>query len=167
MKQILVRHTHCTGCKSCELACSIAHSEQRSLFGAILAGETPVRRIAVETNADHSLTMPLQCRQCAEPMCVSACMTGAMWIDEKTGIVHTQPDKCVACFMCVMLCPYGAIKEAKAAKKTVKCDQCASVGNPPACVSACPTKALSLTEVNDFTAGTRQAFLTQFVGKEG
>ncbi len=167
MKQILVRHTRCVGCKTCELACSIAHTEAGDLFGSILAAERPVRRISVETNANGSLRMPLQCRQCGEPMCVSACMTGALKTDKKSGIVYYRPDRCVACFMCVMMCPYGAIKEEKAKGKIVKCDRCASLGREPACVSSCPTKAMAFVEVNDFNEKVHQMFLTKFVGEEG
>lgn len=167
MKQILVHHTHCTGCKSCELACNVAHSDAGDLFGAVLAGEHPTRRVDVAATPDRSLILPLQCRQCSEPPCVSACMTGALLVDDLSGIVTHGLEKCVGCFMCAMVCPYGAIKADQDTKKIRKCDQCTSLQQEPACVAACPTNALSFVEIDAYNKRTQQAFLTKFIGEEG
>jgi carbon-monoxide dehydrogenase iron sulfur subunit len=37
-------------------------------------------------------------------------MTGAMSRDEKTGAVLHDQEKCVGCWMCVMVCPFGVTK---------------------------------------------------------
>lgn len=167
VKQILVRHERCTGCKSCELACSIAHSEAKSLFGAVLGGEHPVHRVDVEATPDRSIILPLQCRQCSDAPCVSACMTGAMIPDEETGLVRHVQEKCVACYMCAMVCPYGSIKEDPWARRVRKCDQCTSLEREPACVEACPTHALTFVELRDYNKAGHRAFLTKFVSEEG
>ncbi len=164
MKQILIRYSRCVGCKSCELACSVAHSEAGSLFGAVVAGERPIRRVEVEGTTDRSIILPMQCRQCKDPQCVKACMTGAMSTDEATGMVKVFEERCVGCFMCAMVCPYGSIKEGSG--KAIKCDLCEK--NSPACVEACPTKALEYVEVDEFDKKVRGDFLTKFAcEKEG
>ena len=52
--------------------------------------------------------------------------------------------------MCMMVCPFGAIHTASVkvnghVKRTaVKCDLCTGSPGGPACVTACPTKAISI-----------------------
>ncbi|MHB9095357.1 MAG: 4Fe-4S dicluster domain-containing protein [Eubacteriales bacterium] len=167
MKQILVRTERCVGCKTCELACCTAHSDSKDLLGALLSGQRPVRRVYVETNSEGSISMPVQCRQCREPKCVSACMTGAMHLDEKTGLVFNREEKCVGCWMCVMVCPYGAIVPSEEQKIAINCDQCLSVGHEPACAKACPTKAIKFEEINDFDRTVKRQFLSKFDVGEG
>lgn len=166
MKQILVRTDRCLGCKSCELACSVIHSQAKDLFGVIVGNERPVKRVSVETDPSGTVNMPVQCRQCREPKCVSACMTGAMHLDKTSGLVLMREEKCVGCWMCVMVCPYGVIVPSEEKKKAVKCDQCISEGHDPACVKACPTKAIKFMEISQFDKEVKKQFLTKFVQGE-
>ena len=56
-KEILVRYDRCVGCKSCELACAVAHSEARTLLGAVMSEEKPLKRIFVhQASVMSSLT---------------------------------------------------------------------------------------------------------------
>ncbi len=57
MKQILARSEHCLGCKSCELACAVAHSTSKTLFEAIKELKPPQKRIFVESSG--GLNFPL------------------------------------------------------------------------------------------------------------
>lgn len=156
MKQLLVRSEVCVGCKSCELACAVAHSQTRTLFSAVLELEHPKKRVFVET--DGRLNVPLQCRQCSDMPCVHACMSGAMHRDPETGLVQVNDKKCVGCWMCVMACPFGAITEGPA-REVVKCDRCRELDYEPACVLACPTKALQWVEVDHFAAAGRRSWV--------
>jgi carbon-monoxide dehydrogenase iron sulfur subunit len=54
----------------------------------------------------------LQCRHCADPKCVKACISGAMYKDQN-GIVKNIKEKCVGCLSCVLVCPFGAVKRNK------------------------------------------------------
>lgn len=162
MKQLLVRSEICVGCKSCELACAVAHSQSKTLFAAIFEPETPRKRVYVET--DGTVNFPLQCRQCSDMPCVHACMAGAMYQDQETGLVQINAEKCVGCWMCVMVCPFGAINEGQV-HKAVKCDRCRDLDYDPACVKACPTKALQFVEVNAFAKAGRSSWVNHL--KEG
>jgi len=162
LKQILTRSEHCLGCKSCELACAVAHSTSKTLFEAINELKPPQKRVFVESSG--GLNFPLQCRQCIDAPCVHACMSGAMQFDLNTGLIQVDELKCVGCLMCVMVCPFGVIAEVSTTHKVTKCDRCQDLDYQPACVSACPTKALAFVEVQAFAHSGRQAILDQLKG---
>ncbi len=96
--------------------------------------------------------MPVVCRHCQEPLCVSACMSGCMQKDPLTGVVNNMghEQKCVGCWMCIMACPYGVINPSfnsseEGFTQALKCDFCPD-REKPACVTACPNKAIELEE---------------------
>jgi carbon-monoxide dehydrogenase iron sulfur subunit len=51
----------------------------------------------------------------------------------------------VGCWSCIMVCPFGAIVRNEDCRQAVKCDHCMDRDNP-ACVEACPTRALVYCE---------------------
>ena len=69
-----------------------------------------------------------------------------MTLDKETGLVTHNPEKCIGCWTCIMVCPYGAIKPDSAGKIIAKCDLCPD-REVPACVANCPNEALVLEEV--------------------
>ena len=80
-------------------------------------------RLLVEEEGPLSFAM--QCRHCEDAPCLEACITGAMHRDEETGAVLCDEDKCVGCWMCVMVCPFGAIQRNVSGRKAAsKCDLC-------------------------------------------
>lgn len=92
--------------------------------------------------------IPLFCRHCSEPECAKACMSGALAKDAATGHVRCDAERCGACFMCVMSCPYGVPKPDRATRSAVvKCDFCIKDNEEPNCVKACPKKAIRVEEV--------------------
>ena len=70
-------------------------------------------------------------------------MSGAMQKDDQTGEVLCDTDKCVGCWMCVMVCPFGAVQPGEV--YVVKCDGCPE-REEPGCVDACPTGALFVAD---------------------
>jgi carbon-monoxide dehydrogenase iron sulfur subunit len=68
-------------------------------------------------------------------------MSGALTKDEETGATLHNKEKCVGCWMCVMVCPFGAIIRDAEEHIAVKCDLCPD-RDDYACVIACPTGAL-------------------------
>lgn len=135
----------CLGCKSCELACAVEHSKSKELLNAI--AEKSKKRVSVQ--ASIHMPAPIRCQHCEVAACVLACMSGAMRKDEKTGKTIHDEDKCVGCWMCVMACPFGAITPEFQNKIVLKCDLCPD-RDTPACVEACPTRALFIGSFEEF-----------------
>ena len=154
MKRLIVHLERCTGCNRCEVACVAEHIAEKTYVAARAGGATPIARILVEAGPGGT-PVPLVCRHCHEPLCVSACMSGCMQKDPETGIVtnmgHEQP--CVGCWMCVMSCPYGVITPSLDAARlgesvfpqALKCDFCPD-REVPACVAACPMGAIEVLD---------------------
>jgi carbon-monoxide dehydrogenase iron sulfur subunit len=159
-KEIFVRLDRCVGCHSCELACAAEHSAGKSLFAAISEKPVPRKRLYVEQIMDHKL--PLLCRHCEDAPCVQACRTGALVQDALTRIVTHDPEKCIGCWMCTMVCPYGVIGRQLERRIAVKCDRCPDL-DIPACVTACPTKALVYAEEVEFSGSVRRVAAAEVV----
>lgn len=151
-KEIFVRYERCVGCHSCELACAVAHTADRDLFGAIRRGERPRKRLWVEQM--DRMKVPSVCRQCEDAACVAVCPTGAMYKRED-GINVCNLPQCIGCWMCALACPFGTIGRSEG--KVVKCDRdCVDAEGVPACVRACPTGALVFMTVDEFEAERRR-----------
>lgn len=142
MKQLRVQSEVCVGCRSCEVACILAHSQSKNLMAVISESEHPQRRIVVKV--DRGANVPTLCHHCSDMPCVHACRIGAMYRDEATGFIQVT-DKCTGCWLCIKACPHGAITKGSK-RKIVKCDRCRELDYNPACVSACPTIALQWFE---------------------
>ena len=155
MKEIYCRIERCLSCKTCEIACAVEHSASKDLDSAVLEIPLPVHRVRVlkidEQGSGYTRlrSLALQCRQCLEPACAAACIAGGIVKDEITGVVNFNHEKCVGCWSCTMVCPFGAIVRVSGAKKAVKCDHCDD-REIPACVEACPTKSLVFCEPIEF-----------------
>jgi len=144
MKRVYAKEEVCIGCRLCEIACAVEHSESKNVIRAYKAeSKRPVPRNFVEEKGP--LTFSVNCRHCDEPLCVAVCIAGAMVKDEKTGVVLHNEEKCAGCWSCVMACPFGVIRINPAEKRTVKCDLCAG-RTMPACVQACPNRAIVFEE---------------------
>lgn len=147
MKEIFVRMDRCMGCRSCEMACAVEHSASKSIYGSPDETPRPRKRLYVEAAAGQRI--PIICRHCEDAPCVLVCRTGAMTQDPVTRIVTRNPERCVGCWMCVMVCPYGVIGREKEGRRAVKCDRCPD-HELPVCVSACPTRSLVFVEEEEF-----------------
>lgn len=150
MKQVFCQIQKCLACRSCELACAVAHSQAKNLIGAIRQKKLPKHRIRVEFidekgTLNRTRAIAIQCRHCDEPPCIQACISGGIYQDEKTKNILINPEKCVACWSCIMVCPYGVIIGHEDLGQALKCDQCPD-RETPACVEACPTGALVYCE---------------------
>lgn len=161
MKEILVDTDRCLGCRSCELACAVAHSESKNLFAAVAETKRPLNRIFV--HQAEAKKIPLTCRHCEEAPCIDACIAGAMHRTPEGVVTNAGgPGECTGCWMCVMVCPYGVIRSNVDRRAAVKCDRlCRDEKGIPACVRACPTGALAFVEVDEFSWDKRQKFLLE------
>lgn len=144
MKRIVAREEFCLGCRLCEIHCIVQHSRSKKIIKAFREEKDSIVS-GVEVEESGYVSFALQCRHCEEAPCLEACMTGAMHRDEETGAVLSDPDKCVGCWMCIMVCPVGAIRRGLDRKVASKCDLC--IGREtPACVANCPNEALVLED---------------------
>jgi carbon-monoxide dehydrogenase iron sulfur subunit len=75
-------------------------------------------------------------------------MSGAMYRDKETGAVLCNEDKCVGCWMCIMVCPFGVISRSSDKKIASKCDLCMGE-DIPVCVKNCPNEALKYEDSKD------------------
>jgi carbon-monoxide dehydrogenase iron sulfur subunit len=164
MEAIYVRHDRCLGCKSCEIACSVAHSQEKNLPAAISQMQPPKKRLFVEQHG--TVKSPVLCRHCEDAPCVAACITGCLYKDER-GFVLRRKERCIGCWSCILACPFGVISRDAEQHLAVKCDRCHKK-EVPACVAACPTKALQLVDVDTLSKERRQAAVlcTSFAPEE-
>ncbi len=154
--------TACSGCKACQMACKDTHDlEVGRLWRrvATVEGGEWIRQGAAWTTSAFAYSVSLSCMHCEKAACVQGCPTGAMH-KRDDGTVAIAEDQCIGCRYCEWLCPYGAPRYDATAGRMSKCDFCADErreGRPPACVAACPMRALDFGELRDLEArhGTR------------
>jgi len=145
MKRIFVREEFCMGCRLCEVYCKVQHSKSKDIIKAYKREKPqPVSRVRVE-NA-RPVSFSVQCQHCEDAPCVTACLSGAMHLDEETGLVVHDAEKCMGCWTCIMVCPYGAILMDISGHKVAKCDLCPEL-DTPACVANCPNQAITYQEM--------------------
>lgn len=120
----------CDGCGDCMRACAQAKSGTADLAQARI-------RILPDTAAGK-FELAL-CRQCADPICVMNCPSGALAKNGESGVVEWTDSKCVNCLLCTAGCAYAGIVYEADVGHVTKCDQC---GGDPACVKACSQGAL-------------------------
>ena len=142
--------TVCIGCRTCQVACKNKNQlEVGTLFRQVNSfeiGSFPNVRLY-----HHAST----CNHCEAPACVVACPDGAMYIDDEDGTVQHDDSKCIDCNYCVEACPYGVpqyIEELGVVHKCDACIQLRSNGEQPACVAACPMRALEFGDVEELAA---------------
>lgn len=163
-KEIFVKTDRCTGCKTCELACAVEHSRSKNLYAALGESTLPKRRLFVEWVAPEA-KVPILCRHCEDAPCMHACIAGAISRNPE-GVVLTDGDKCIGCWTCVMVCPYGVIGRNMDERRAYRCDRCPD-REMPACVSACPTEALVFDTVDAYSSDIRREASEQQLAGEG
>ena len=142
MKRVYVNEEWCLGCHLCEYNCAFANSNEKNMAKALK--DKPIfPRIRVER--DGKITYAVSCRHCEDPLCVKGCISGAL--HKENGAVVIDKTKCVGCFTCVLLCPYGAVTPSADGRVAQKCELCVNNAvDGPACVKGCPNRAIVYEE---------------------
>jgi anaerobic dimethyl sulfoxide reductase subunit B (iron-sulfur subunit) len=86
---------------------------------------------------------------------VEVCPAGAYRKRDQDGIVVHDPAKCIGCQYCTWTCPYAAPQYSEAEGRVMKCNLCVEridAGEQPACVEACPTRAIEVGRVEEVEA---------------
>ena len=136
----------CIGCKCCVVACNEQNGNPAEInwrrVGEIEGGWFP------STSRSY---LSMGCNHCLEPTCLQGCPVDAYTKDPITGIVRHSADACIGCQYCTWNCSYGVPQYNSERGVVGKCDMChgrLSLGQSPACVSACPEGALAIEIVN-------------------
>ncbi len=147
----------CIGCRTCEIACVVAHSQNQDISALNGANFTP--RLHLLKGADISTVV--LCRQCEDAPCANVCPNGA--ISQTGSMVKVAQERCIGCKACVMACPYGVMEvitrpasrqndvltlPAAGKAEAHKCDLCTGRESGPACMEFCPTDALHCVDSN-------------------
>jgi Fe-S-cluster-containing hydrogenase component 2 len=121
----------CTGCRTCELVCSLNKEGRLNIYEA---------RLRVVPGEALGSNFPVICRHCSPAPCHQACpVPEAMMVDAATGAVVLHLEHCIRCMACVEACPFGAIPVGQEGD-IFKCDLC---GGDPLCVRYCPPRPLN------------------------
>lgn len=167
MEKILIIDVEkCLACKSCEIACALAHSNSKVLEEAINESPLPQKRVIVESAEEFAV--PLQCRHCEDAPCIEICPTGAIHRQSQEGPVIVSEELCIGCKLCMLICPLGVLQIGSQGRAIIKCDMCLErleAGQQPACVESCPTKALKLVLLEDATKSKRRQAARKFVNE--
>ena len=150
----------CANCKACQIACQDKNDLPADLrwrrviqyAGGSWAPSPTAPGVMTQTVFSYSVS--LSCMHCENPLCVQVCPTTAMQKDEN-GIVSIDGDKCIGCRYCEWACPYGAPQFSATLGVMTKCNGCfdeVEAGGSPACVSACPSRALEFGELSELRA---------------
>ena len=137
----------CIGCRTCQVACKDKNDlDVGTLFRTVTSYETGSFPDA------HVYHYAATCNHCENPACVAVCPNAATYIDENDGTVQHDDEKCIGCQYCVKACPYGVPQYIEEIQKTHKCDACIglrSTGENPACVAACPMRAIDFGDIEE------------------
>lgn len=168
-KAFLVDTTKCIGCKSCQVACKQWNNLPAEGPGSFFDKEYTYPMSLSEITFNHVIfseikvrddqkpvwqIMHKKCFHCENPNCMAVCPTGA--ISKKDCWVVIDQEKCIGCGECEKACIYNVPHVSKkdynefgtgrfiSRDKAYKCHACTTnYRDTPACVSTCPTGALS------------------------
>ncbi len=174
------------GCDSCIAACNAAHNipqivdpghAVKWIWNSDFASAFPLDQSGYTRRNYAGSPLPVLCNHCDKPPCVEVCPTGATWKRTEDGVVMMDWHRCIGCKYCMTACPYGArsfnFVDPRGAIAQVnpdfptrsigvveKCNFCAerlAEGKAPACVEACPEKAIVFGDVLDPGSAVSQA----------
>ncbi|MDI7258907.1 MAG: 4Fe-4S dicluster domain-containing protein [Thermodesulfobacteriota bacterium] len=132
----------CTGCRICELICSLTR------YGESNPKRSRIRVVKLER---FFVDVPVACKQCPDPSCAAECPTEVL----KKGADHIMKideGGCTGCGQCVEACALGAISIDPSTQTAIVCDLCQG---EPRCVQWCPTGALEFNPSMHVSQGER------------
>lgn len=98
------------------------------------------RQVLFDVENIAMMYLPRICNHCANPSCVAACPSGALYKRGEDGIVLVNQETCRGWRACVAACPYKKVYYNWQTGKSEKCILCyprIESGLPPACFHSC------------------------------
>jgi len=151
-KVLMIDYEKCTGCRLCELVCSVKHE------GVSNPARSRLKIVKWEWEGRY---VPMSCQQCESAPCMAVCPVKAISQNEEMGRVEIDYDVCIGCRMCVAICPFGAMGFDTLARKVIKCDFC---DGDPQCVRFCETKAIQYVDASVVSIEKQRAAAEKFSG---
>lgn len=147
----------CSGCKACQVACKDKHDlpvglRWRRVYEVAGGGWT--RRDGAWLHDVYAYNVSVACNHCERPICLEVCPASAI-TRRPDGLVLLDPDRCLGCRYCEWACPYGAPQYDPRRGRMTKCTFCVDEldrGGAPACVTACPQRALDFGDPEELEA---------------
>jgi len=163
IEMVIINHTwiernyeKCSGCRRCEIFCSLYHE------GKIWPEASRVRIFMFIPGVE----IPHLCFQCHDYPCVEECPENALSVDDKTGAVLVDEERCTSCGVCIDVCPGNVPHLHPTENYIVICDLC---GGNPKCVVTCQEgkwDALKLLDLKDKDFGKKPAKIPEELTKE-
>jgi carbon-monoxide dehydrogenase iron sulfur subunit len=151
-KVLMIDYEKCTGCRLCELVCSVKHE------GVSNPARSRVKIVKWEWEGRY---VPMTCQQCESAPCQAVCPVKAISRDESLNRVVIDYDLCIGCRMCVAVCPFGAMGFDTLARKVIKCDFC---DGDPQCVRFCEPGAIQYVDDAEVSGAKQLAAAEKFTG---
>jgi len=126
---IKINNKGCTGCRICEIVCSMHHN------GVINSERSRVRVTTKWPWEDE----PNLCRQCKKPKCVESCSRGALTFSANHPVLDAN--RCNGCLFCVAACPFNAMFTDPVSGMPIPCDTCEGKYK---CSLWCPNKVIEV-----------------------
>ena len=142
----------CIGCRACEIACKDKNGlppGPRFRRVQYIEGGTFPEVFAYKVN--------MSCNHCAEPACLPACPTGAIFKRKDNGVVDIDSTLCIGCRRCEATCPFGAPQFDPEDQVIKKCNMCIDeleAGRKPYCVMACMMRVLDIGPIDQLRDGS-------------
>jgi len=179
------------GCRKCVEACHRAHNvptlpdprhEVKWIWKESFEGAFPSEggeHVREELRGSPVLVF---CNHCDQPPCVRVCPTQATWKRAEDGVVMMDWHRCIGCRYCIAACPYGSrsfnwvdprpyvsplnaeypTRTKGVVEKCTFCEERLERSQPPACVEACPAKALVFGDLRDPNSEVRRLLRTRY-----
>jgi anaerobic dimethyl sulfoxide reductase subunit B (iron-sulfur subunit) len=149
----------CTGCRACQIACKdkndlpIGVRWRRVLEYS--GGEWVPSGNSMVPSDVYTYFVSVACMHCEDPPCVRVCPVSGITKRDADGVVLVDTEICIGCRYCSWACPYGALWFNEETNGITKCDFCVDLmakGENPACVDACPYRAIEYGPLDELKA---------------
>ncbi|MBX6422214.1 4Fe-4S dicluster domain-containing protein [Thermosulfurimonas sp. F29] len=160
----------CIRCFACSVQCGIENRARLSRDGRggterVVAEQRPELRYIFPVPgyrgtypSARPVTELRHCMHCANAPCARRCPAAAIEV-KPYGVVVIHEERCIGCRACLEACPFDVPRFNPRLGKTFKCFMCydrIEAGLPPACVEACPAKALYFGSREEVLAEARR-----------